>query len=56
MCINYLESFNLFSYLPVYMWRQQNKVEKKDDFVELLRLMSLKQLQEDADFDNNRVC
>ena len=50
--------FNQFysSYLPVYMWRQLNKVNQKDDFSELLHLMSVKQMQEDASFDNNRVC
>ena len=48
--------YNSFSYLPVYMWRQLNKVNQKDDFSELLRLMSAKQMQTDADFDNNRVC
>ena len=45
-----------FSYLPVYMWRQLNKVNQKDDFSELLHLMSAKQMHTDADFDNNRVC
>ena len=37
------------------MWRQQNKVNQKDDFAELMHLMSIKQMQVDADFDNNRV-
>ena len=45
-----------FSYLPVYMWRQLNKVNQKDDFSELLHLMSAKQMHTDADFNNNRVC
>ena len=44
-----------FSYLPVYMWRQLNKVNQKDNFSELLHLMSAKQMHTDADFDNNRV-
>ena len=37
------------------MWRQANKVEGKDDFLELLTLMSARQMQEDADFDNAKV-
>ena len=45
-----------FCYLPVYMWRQLNKVNQKDDFSELLHLMSAKQMHTDADFNNNRVC
>ena len=43
------------SYLPVYLWRQANKVAGKDHFTELLKLMSLYQMQEDADFDNAKV-
>jgi hypothetical protein len=43
------------SYLPVYLWRHKNKSEGKDDFLELLRLMSVKQRAEDAEFDPTRV-
>ena len=48
-------SYKLSTYLPVYMWRQANKVEGKDDFLELLALMSARQMQEDTDFDNAKV-
>ena len=41
--------------MPVYLWKQSNKVEQKDDFLELLSLMSARQMSEDADFDNTKV-
>ena len=47
--------FYIISYLPVYLWKQSNKVEQKDDFLELLSLMSARQMSEDADFDNTKV-
>ena len=37
------------------MWRQQNKNNSRDNFDQLMVLMSVKQLQEDGDFDNTKV-
>ena len=51
---NHSQNF-LFSYLPVYLWRHENSLTGRDHFSELLKLLAIKQREQDQDFDSTRV-
>ena len=45
----------LCSYLPVYLWKHSLKLQGKDEFLELLSLLSMKQRLQEADFNTSKV-
>ena len=56
-CVVFVYVMLSFSYLPVYLWKEKMKREKKDAFKEMLKLISKRQNQDQGDGCNfGEVC
>ena len=56
-CVVFVNVMLSFSYLPVYLWKEKMKREKKDAFKEMLKLISKRQNQDQGDGCNfGEVC
>ena len=55
ICQHFFQIILFISYLTVFLWRRNVRNQGKEEFSELLHLLSITQRAQDSDFDNSRV-